>query len=102
MTNTSRQQKMEALDEANDVRVKRAVVKRELRSRSLSLAEALERPCVQTMRLTKLLLAVPHIGKVKAHKIQTALGLRPYKPVGELTESQRREVVALVAYRRKP
>lgn len=95
----SLQQRRDALRRANDVRVKRAALKRDMKARRVSARDLLREPpeFVETMKVFDLLLAVPKAGRVKVTKALRACGVSPSKTVGGLSERQREELVRLMA-----
>lgn len=91
----SLQQRLAALERANDVRHYRAELKRDLYARRRDVRWILAAPPseVLTMRVFDLLLAVPKCGRVKVNKILNAVKIAPSKKVGGLTDRQRAELV---------
>src|SRR5436190_6316340 len=67
----SQQQRMEALQRANDIRTQRAQLKRDLRAGNLTIDSLLLSPpaYLETAKVVELLLAVPKYGRVKANKV---------------------------------
>ena len=59
---------MEALKRANDIRVKRAQLKKDLKSGAVSIEQILREPpeFVSTAKVFDMLMAVPKFGRVKA------------------------------------
>ncbi|HLH66149.1 MAG TPA: integration host factor, actinobacterial type [Solirubrobacteraceae bacterium] len=94
-------QRLEALARANDIRSRRAQLKRDLKAGRVSIAELLREPpeYVQTAKVFDLLLAVPKYGRVKATKILSLCRISPSKTLGGLSERQRGELVALLQRR---
>ena len=97
----SQQQRMEALQRANDIRTQRAQLKRDLRAGNLTIDSLLLSPpaYLETAKVVELLLAVPKYGRVKVNKILTQCKVSPSKTVGGLSERQRRELVAFMRRR---
>jgi hypothetical protein len=95
----SLQQRREALCKANDVRTRRAVLKKDMKQRRVSARDMLLEPpeFVETMKVVTLLLAVPKAGRVKVDKALRRCGVSPSKTVGGLSERQRAELVRLMA-----
>ena len=93
-------QRMTALKRANDVRTKRAKLKRDLRTRKANAQAILLSPpeYVLTAKVSDMLLAVPKFGKVKVNKILALCRISPSKTIGGLSARQRAE---LVSYLRK-
>lgn len=89
---------MSALEYANEIRIARATLKKELRSGEASILDLLESPpeYILNAKLFDLLLAVPKYGQVKAYRIFNRCRISPTKTIGGLSERQRREIIALV------
>ena len=85
-------QRMDALQRANDIRSRRAQLKRH---------ELLLDPpdYLQTAKVFDLLLAVPKYGRVKVNKILSHCRISPSKTLGGLSERQRGELVVLMRRR---
>ena len=94
-------QRMEALQRANDIRSRRAKLKRDLKAGRQPIDELLLRPpdYLLTAKVFDLLLAVPKYGRVKAGKILSQCRISPSKTLGGLSERQRGELVALMRRR---
>jgi hypothetical protein len=94
-------QRMEALARANDVRSRRAQLKRDLKAGRQPIHELLLRPpeFLETAKVFDLLLAVPKYGRVKVNKILSQCKISPSKTVGGLSQRQRTELVALMRRR---
>ncbi len=94
-------QRMEALQRANQIRTRRAQLKRELRAGRLSVERLLAEPpeYLETAKVVDVLLAVPKVGRVKANKVLQQCRISPSKTVGGLSERQRAELVALLRER---
>jgi hypothetical protein len=94
-------QRMEALQRANDIRSRRAQLKRDLKAGRTPIHELLLNPpdYVQTAKVFDLLLAVPKYGRVKVNKILGQCRISPSKTLGGLSERQRGELVALLRRR---
>jgi hypothetical protein len=75
------QQRMDALANANVIRVRRARLKRDLKARRASVCDVLADPpaWVETMKVFDLLLAVPKIGRTKANKTLQGCVISPSK-----------------------
>src|ERR1700756_50695 len=88
-------QRIEALQPANDIRSRRAQLKRDLKAGRQPIHELLLKPpeYLETAKVFDLLLAVPKYGRVKVNKILTQCKISPSKTVGGLSERQRRELV---------
>src|SRR6202020_458268 len=91
-------QRMDALARANQIRIKRAQLKRDLKSGRLSIHSLLLEPpeYVETAKVFDMLLAVPKYGRVKVNKILAHCRIAPSKTIGGLSERQRTELVTLL------
>ena len=91
-------QRMEALKRANDIRVKRAQLKKDLKSGDASIEEILRNPpeFVSTAKVFDMLMAVPKFGRVKAARFLNQCRISQSKTVGGLSERQRAELVGLL------
>jgi hypothetical protein len=89
-------QRMTALQRANDVRTKRAKLKRDLRTGKASSQALLLSPpeYLLTAKVSDLLLSVPKYGKVKVNKILAQCRISPSKTIGGLSARQRAELVS--------
>ena len=88
-------QRMEAIQRANDIRTRRAQLKRDLKAGRASIRELLTAPpeWVETAKVFDMLLAVPKYGRVKVNKILQQCRISPSKTIGGLSERQRRELI---------
>ena len=93
----SREQRLRALEQANEVRAARAKLKRELASGKIELLQILADPpaCVRTARIRDVLLVVPKIGSVRAGRILAQCRIAHSKTLGGLTDRQRGELINL-------
>lgn len=91
-------QRMDALARANDIRSKRARLKRDLKAGRQSINGLLLDPpeYVETAKVCDMLLAVPKYGRVKVNKILAICRISPSKTIGGLSERQRAELVKLL------
>jgi hypothetical protein len=91
---------MEALKRANEIRTRRAKLKRDLRAGRTNPQGLLLSPpeYVLTAKVSEMLLAVPKYGHVKVNKILAQCRISPSKTIGGLSPRQRAE---LVSYLRK-
>ncbi|MEA2346988.1 MAG: hypothetical protein QOG62_775 [Thermoleophilaceae bacterium] len=89
-------QRMDALQRANDVRTRRAQLKRDLRSGRTQVHGLLLDPpeYLQTAKVFDLMLAVPKYGRVKVNRILTQCRISPSKTIGGLSQRQRDELVS--------
>jgi hypothetical protein len=88
-------QRMEALQRANDIRTRRAQLKRDLKAGRVSIQQLLLDPprWVETAKVFDMLLAVPKYGRVKVNRILSQCRISPSKTIGGLSERQRTELV---------
>jgi hypothetical protein len=95
------EQRMQALALANEIRMGRAQLKRDMKVGRRHLRELLEQPpeLIDTMKILDLLLAAPKVGRVKATKMLSRAQVAPSKAVGRLSPRQRCELLALLAAR---
>jgi len=89
-------QRMEALKRANEIRTRRASLKRDLKAGRTQIHGLLLDPpeYLQTAKVFDLMLAVPKYGRVKVNRILTTCRISPSKTIGGLSERQRRELVS--------
>jgi hypothetical protein len=90
-------QRMEALKRANDIRVKRAKLKKDLKDGRTRIEAILSDPpeYVSTAKVFDMLMAVPKFGRVKAARFLNQCRISQSKTVGGLSERQRAELIAL-------
>jgi hypothetical protein len=90
-------QRMEALKRANDIRVRRARLKKDLKDGSVHIEQILNAPpeYVETAKVFDMLMAVPKFGRVKAARFLNQCRISQSKTVGGLSERQRAELVGL-------
>jgi hypothetical protein len=89
-------QRMDALQRANDIRTRRAKLKKDLKGGRVQIHGLLLNPpeYVLTAKVFDLLLAVPKYGRVKVNRILTHCRISPSKTIGGLSERQRNELVS--------
>ncbi len=90
-------QRMEALKRANDIRVRRAQLKKDLKDGRVQIEDVLVSPpeYVSTAKVFDMLMAVPKFGRVKAAKLLNQCRISQSKTVGGLSERQRTELIGL-------
>ena len=88
-------QRMEALNKANNIRSKRAKLKRDLKAGKVEHPDPADGPAeyVETAKVLDMLLAVPKYGRVKTNRILNQCRISPSKTIGGLSERQRSELV---------
>jgi hypothetical protein len=87
---------MRALKRANDIRTRRAKLKRDLKAGKAKIETLLLDPpdYVLSAKAFDMMLAVPKFGRVKANRILTQCRISPSKTLGGLSERQRAELVS--------
>lgn len=94
------EQRMIALQRANDIRHERHLFKQRLKTSPHPMSSAQEAIALlqdfpaefETMKIGELLIAVRHIGRVKARAILGRVRISPSKTVGGLSDRQRTEL----------
>lgn len=91
----SLQQRMDALVTANEIRTKRAQLKRNLKAGRVLIGDLLLEPpeYIYTAKVFDMLLATPKYGRVKVNKILNQCRISPSKTVGGLSQRQRLEII---------
>jgi hypothetical protein len=90
-------QRMDALRRANDIRVRRAKLKKDLKDGRVRIETILGNPpeYVETAKVIDILMAVPKFGRVKAARFLNTCRISQSKTVGGLSERQRTELIEL-------
>ena len=90
-------QRMEALKRANNIRVRRAKLKKDLKDGDVQIESILLDPpeYVSTAKVFDMLMAVPKFGRVKAARLLNHCRISQSKTVGGLSERQRAELIGL-------
>jgi hypothetical protein len=88
---------MEALKRANDIRVRRAKLKKDLKDGRVRVQQILSSPpdYVETAKVFDILMAVPKFGRVKAARFLNQCRISQSKTVGGLSDRQRAELIGL-------
>src|ERR671933_76356 len=88
-------QRMDALQRANEIRPRRAQLKKDLKAGRVSIHTLLMDPpeYLQTAKVFDMLLAVPKYGRVKVNKVLQQCRISPSKTIGGLSQRQRSELV---------
>lgn len=91
-------QRMEALRRANEIRSRRAQLKRDLKSGRVSITDVIAEPpdYVLTAKVFDMLMAVPKYGKVKATRFLNTCRISQGKTIGGLSERQRTELLEVL------
>lgn len=94
----SLQQRLDALETANKIRIGRAKLKLDVKAKEVDIKDLLAEPpdLIKTMKVFDLLLSAPKIGRVKANKILNYCRISPSKTVGGMSERQRKEMLSLL------
>src|SRR5579872_1915829 len=84
-------QRMDALKRANDVRVRRAKLKKDLKDGRVKIESILGSPpeYVSTAKVIDILMAVPKFGRVKADRFLNTCRISQSKTVGGRSEERR-------------
>lgn len=91
-------QRMDALRRANEIRSKRAQLKKDLKAGRASITEIISDPpeFVLTAKVFDMLMAVPKYGKVKATRFLNHCRISQGKTIGGLSDRQRSELLELL------
>ena len=91
-------QRMDALKRANEIRTRRARLKRDLKAGRVSIHDLLLEPpeYIETAKVFDMLLAVPKYGRVKVNKVLQLCRISPSKTIGGLSQRQRTELVSML------
>lgn len=94
-------QRMDALDRANEIRTYRANLKRDIKAGRANIVDLLINPPhkIQTMKVFDLMMAVPKLGRVKVDKLFRQCRISSSKTIGGLSERQSQELVLLLGRR---
>ena len=86
---------MEALARANDIRVRRARLKKDLKAGRVEIEGILATPpeYVATAKVFDILMALPKFGRVKAGRFLNQARISQSKTVGGLSDRQRTELI---------
>lgn len=89
---------MTALARANEIRSRRAQLKRDLKAGRTSIESLLLDPpeYIETAKVFDILLTIPKYGRVKVSKLLSHCRIAPSKTIGGLSERQRRELISLL------
>jgi hypothetical protein len=91
-------QRMEALRRANEIRTRRAQLKRDLKSGDAQITAIIVDPpeYLLTAKVFDMLMAVPKYGKVKATRFLNHCRISQGKTIGGLSDRQRNELLELL------
>jgi len=92
----SRAQRVEALRRANEIRIARAALKRQLALGTVEITGVLAAPlaCIRTQKVDELLLALPRYGPVRVSRLLADCQISAAKTVAGLSDRQRRELIS--------
>ncbi len=90
------QQRLAALEYANEIRSHRAQVKRDLKAGQITLFDVYEDGRCDTMKIWDVLLAFPKLGRTKVNLGLNKLRIAPSKTVGGMTVRQKTDLAACV------
>lgn len=95
------EQRQSALKRANEVRVIRAALKRNLKTKAASVLDVLRDPSaeVATMKVHDLLMALPKFGKLKTARVMKEVRISHAKTIGGLSARQRMSLRVLLRER---
>jgi hypothetical protein len=98
-TGRDARRRLEALTRANEIRIERAHLKKEIRSGKVSVARVIADPpaFVASARVFDLMLAAPKVTRSRAERLLDECGIPPSQTVGGLAEPRRRALVALLS-----
>lgn len=88
-------QRMDALQKANEIRTRRAQLKKELKNGDKDIVDVLDNPpqYLLTAKVIDILLVVPKFGRVKATRVLQRCRVSQAKTVGGLSDRQRAELI---------
>lgn len=94
-------QRLRALEAANEIRTRRAKLKKDLKAGRAQIEGLLIDPpeYLGSAKVFDLMLAVPKYGRVKVNRILNQCRISPSKTIGGLSVRQRAELVALLRRR---
>lgn len=97
----SHDQRLRALEAANQIRTRRAQLKRDLKAGKMHIERLLLDPpeYLGSAKVFDVMLAVPKYGRVKVNRILNGCRISPSKTIGGLSVRQRAELVALLRRR---
>ena len=89
---------MRALELANEIRTKRARLKKDLKGGKVKIDQLLLDPpeWLGSAKVFDIILAVPKYGRVKVNRVLNQCRISPSKTIGGLSERQRAELVTLL------
>jgi hypothetical protein len=93
--NRSTEQRRDALKSANNIRTRRAQLKKDLKAGRVNIESLILDPpeWLYTAKIFDFMMATPKYGRVKVNRILTYCRISPSKTIGGLSERQRGEIV---------
>ena len=90
------EQRLEALERANEIRTLRAQLKRDLKGGRKAIEDVLTQPpeYLATASILDLLIWTPKRKRIKANRVLRRCQITPSRTVGALTERQRQIIIA--------
>jgi hypothetical protein len=91
-------QRRQALKRANDIRTRRAKLKKDLKAGRVHILTLLREPppYLLTAKVNDMLMAVPKYGKVKSARVLRHCRVSPSKTFGGLSDRQRDEMISFL------
>lgn len=92
-------QRMAALDRADEVRIYRAGLKRDIKAGKTSIYEILIDPpeMIETMKLFDLMMAVPKYGRARVTRVLKVNTISSAKQIGMMSLRQRAVIVSMLS-----
>lgn len=81
-------QRMAALERANEIRSHRAELKRKLAAGAVRWDSLVADPLCNSMKIVDVLMALPKVGRVKAYRALTRCDISPSKTLAGMTDRQ--------------
>ena len=91
----SADQRLQALRKANEIRIRRSQLKKDIAAGRIQIVNVLARPpeYAETERVSALLLAVPKYGNARVSRLLTKTRVSDSKRLAGLTDRQRAELI---------
>ena len=91
-------QHMAALAKANEIRIKRAAIKKDLKTGDLSIIDLLKNPPpeIENVALFDLLMCLRRWGRMRTLNLLTSLPISEDKRIGALTDRQKKQLIRLL------
>lgn len=98
----ARAQRLSALERANDIRIRRAALKRDIKTGRVDPVDIIAEPpsWARGLQVYELLSQIPRWGRVKVNRRLAAANVPPGRTLGQMTVSQRIAVIANLEARR--